>query len=208
MDAFCLGSSYAILIMVGLDLNFRDAVAFDSTPIAGPENILKSGAAHCPAASLVLEPTKFSRDEFEKNVQAFKQGQHPLTRVDEVRAVLKENLPRMVLYDSVSGFRAEVYLRDQQVVFGWVHAPVVNQGGIGSECHMVKGLMAIAGSAYGKEGDMVHWIPGALDESWLMSAGNRDPMLQKRFGVFNAAVWGVAPDFFNLYVTKLDDRDR
>ena len=60
----------------------------------------------------------------------------------------------------------------------------------------------------GKKATWCNWIPGALDESWLMSAGNRDPMLQKRFGVFNAAVWGVAPDFFNLYVTKLDDRDR
>lgn len=53
---------------------------------------------------------------------------------------------------------------------------------------MIEGLMAIAGSAYGQESDLVHWIPGALDESWLRSAGNTDPLLQKRFGVLNAAV--------------------
>ena len=208
MERFLPRIIYAILITVGLVLNFRDAFAFDSTPIAGPENILKSGAAHCPAASLVLKPTKFSRDDFEKSVKAFEQGQHPLTRVDGVRTVFEENLPRMVLYDSVSGFRAEVYLRDQQVAFVWVYAPIVNQGGIGPECHMIEGLMAIAGSAYGKESDLVHWIQGALDESWFRAASNRDPLLQKRFGAHNAAVWGIAPDFLNMYVTRVDDRVR
>ena len=73
---------------------------------------------------------------------------------------------------------------------------------------MIESLMAIASSAYGKESDLVHWIPGALNESWHKSAGNTEPLLQKRFGVFNAAVWGIAPDFINVYVTRPDDMVR
>lgn len=208
MNRFLPRIIYVILSMVGLLLNPRDTVAFDSTRVASPEHILKSGVDHCPAAILALEPARFSREDLEKIMKVLKQGRDPATRIDGVRAVFEENLPRMVLNDSVTGFRAEVYLRDQQVAFVWVHAPIVNQGGIGLECHMMEGLMAIAGSAYGKESDLVHWISGALDESLLRSAHQRDPLLQKRFGVFNAAVWGIAPDFINLYVTRLDDRVR
>jgi hypothetical protein len=206
MKCFLPRIIYGILITVGLILNFRDTFAFDSTPIASPENILKSGADHCPDASLVLKPARFSKKDFEKNMMVFEQGQDPATRIEGLRAVFEENLPRMILNDSVTGFRAEIYLHDQQVAFVWVHAPIVNQGGMGPECHMIEGLMAIAGSAYGKESDLVHWIQGALDESWFRAASNSDPMIQKRFGALNAAVWGIAPDFVNLYLVWIYDK--
>ena len=116
----------AILIMVGLVQNSRDTSAIDSTPVANPERILKSGVDHCPAAILSSEPARYSMEELQKIMKVLKQAQHHVTRIDGARAVFEENLPRIVLYDSNTGFRAEMFLRDQQMALVWVYMPLVN----------------------------------------------------------------------------------
>lgn len=202
-----------LLVTVGLLTNARSTFALEPRP-ASPQTILKSGRHHCPFANLEMEPTRVSGEEFEKTKKDFDQSQtwliSELKQVDGLRGIFQENLPRLVLHDSESGFAASVYLRDQQVVFVYVHAPVVNQGGIRSECHMIEGLTAIAESAYGhgKESDLAHWIPGAIEESWFRAAGAQSPLIQRRFGSTNAAVLGIPPDFVNLYLIRIQDEGR